>query len=80
MVALPEDEKNARRRIWYELMAIERSTCMLALTPISVTTEAFDTLMPVDATDFSRFKWSLGRYMGEVTQYWTGEKKPEHGE
>lgn len=72
-VHLSSEEIDWRRRIWHELLALERVHCLTALLPGSISTKHYDTPYPSDAHREGYFvwKWNLGLHMARVFDYWT---------
>lgn len=70
---LTADEIDWRRRIWHEILALERVHCLTALLPGSISPKHYDTPYPSDAhkDGFFVWKWNLGLHMTKVFDYWT---------
>ncbi|BEJ11880.1 hypothetical protein CspHIS471_0203400 [Cutaneotrichosporon sp. HIS471] len=77
---LSPSEIDWRRRVWHELLALERVHCLTALLPGSISTKHYDTPYPSDAHREGYFwwKWNLGRHMARVFDYWTQTETPDY--
>lgn len=77
--ALRPEEMDWRRRIWHELLALERVHCLTALLPGSIAHDHYDTPFPTDAHPEGYFvwKWNLGVHMQRVHDFWTRVENPD---
>lgn len=73
------EEADWRRRIWHELLALERVHCLTALLPGSIAHDHYDTPYPSDAHKEGYFvwKWNLGVHMQRVHDFWTRVETPD---
>ncbi|WOO86078.1 putative transcriptional regulatory protein [Vanrija pseudolonga] len=71
--SMGQDELDWRRRVWHELLALERVHCLTALLPGSIAPRHYDTAFPSDAHKEGYFftKWKLGLHMQRVFDYWS---------
>ncbi|GAA6041112.1 hypothetical protein JCM8097_004118 [Rhodosporidiobolus ruineniae] len=63
---LSGDELNRRRRVFYELLTLERMQAFISGRPYMLGKQHFDTKFPDDADDFCLAKWKLGLLIGKV--------------
>ncbi|RXK34823.1 hypothetical protein M231_07924 [Tremella mesenterica] len=70
---MSSEDMNNRRRIWYELLSTERAVCMSALSPMTIRISTWSTQFPSDVptSHYLWWKWTLGKRMGDVVDYWT---------
>ncbi|GAA6060984.1 hypothetical protein JCM10212_000670 [Sporobolomyces blumeae] len=66
LFSLQGDELNRRRRIFYELITIERMQAFISGRPYMIQNSQFDTKMPENASSFDVCKWKLGIFIGKV--------------
>lgn len=73
------EEADWRRRIWHELLALERVHCLTALLPGNIAHDHYDTPYPSDAHKEGYFvwKWNLGVHMQRVHDFWTRVETPD---
>ncbi|KAL1405011.1 hypothetical protein Q8F55_008634 [Vanrija albida] len=80
--SIPQDELDWRRRVWHELLALERVHCLTALLPGTIAPRHYDTAFPSDAHKDGYFfwKWKLGLHMQRVFDYWSGVEIADYQE
>ncbi|GAA5984135.1 hypothetical protein JCM10908_006063 [Rhodotorula pacifica] len=59
-------EVNRRRRIFYELITLERMQAFISGRPYMVSNRHFDTQFPTDADTFQIAKWKIGLIIGVI--------------
>ncbi|GAA5820480.1 hypothetical protein JCM3770_005543 [Rhodotorula araucariae] len=59
-------ELNRRRRVFYELITLERMQSFISGRPYTLQNAHFDTAMPDDADAYQRQKWNIGLLIGKV--------------
>ncbi|KPV75000.1 uncharacterized protein RHOBADRAFT_53911 [Rhodotorula graminis WP1] len=59
-------ELNRRRRVFYELITLERMQAFISGRPYTLQAAHFDTQMPADADGYQRQKWRIGTLIGRV--------------
>ncbi|GAA5820631.1 hypothetical protein JCM11251_003084 [Rhodosporidiobolus azoricus] len=63
---LSGDELNRRRRVFYELLTLERMQAFISGRPYSLSNKHCDTKMPDGASAYDVAKWKLGLFIGKV--------------
>ncbi|GAA5833260.1 hypothetical protein JCM9279_001470 [Rhodotorula babjevae] len=59
-------ELNRRRRVFYELITLERMQAFISGRPYTLQAAHFDTKMPDDVDGYQRQKWRIGTLIGSV--------------
>ncbi|GAA5887930.1 hypothetical protein JCM6882_000806 [Rhodosporidiobolus microsporus] len=63
---LSGDELNRRRRVFFELLTLERMQAFISGRPYSLSNAHCDTKMPDGASPYDVAKWRLGLFIGKV--------------
>ncbi|GAA5967730.1 hypothetical protein JCM11641_005747 [Rhodosporidiobolus odoratus] len=63
---LAGEELNRRRRVFWELVTLERMQAFISGRPYTLSNAHFDTKMPEDADAYQTAKWKLGLLIGKV--------------
>ncbi|GAA5939390.1 uncharacterized protein JCM15063_004508 [Sporobolomyces koalae] len=78
LFGLSGEELNRRRRIFWELITIERMQAFIAGRPYMLQNSQFDTQMPENAPPFDVCKWQLGVFIARVIDLAFSIKSPSY--
>ncbi|GAA5999855.1 hypothetical protein JCM10207_005938 [Rhodosporidiobolus poonsookiae] len=72
-------ELNRRRRVFYELITLERFQAFISGRPYTFSNAHFDTRMPEDADAYQTAKWKIGLLIGKVIDKAFSVATPSYG-
>ncbi|GAA5924666.1 hypothetical protein JCM10213_000410 [Rhodosporidiobolus nylandii] len=76
---LSGEELNSRRRMFYELITLERMQAFISGRPYMISNAHFDTQFPDDADGYQTAKWKLGLLIGKVIDNAFSVATPSYG-
>lgn len=74
-----EVEINRRRRVFWELIGLERMQAFISGRPYMLSDRHYDTLYPSDASTYDRAKWNIGRLIGVIIDEAFAISAPSYG-